>query len=133
MKFAKPGQPVRGSQTGRPIMALLDLLGRRMTLRVVWELSQAEHPMTFRGLQAAAQTNPGVLNTRLKELRAAGVVVHDARGYGLSEEGKALVPLVMPLREWADAWGERLGAVHGGVRCTALKRRGPGKRRAKRR
>ncbi|RGP35061.1 transcriptional regulator, partial [Pseudotabrizicola alkalilacus] len=28
---AKPG--VRGSRTGRPIMALLDLLGRRWTLR----------------------------------------------------------------------------------------------------
>ena len=29
---------VRGSRTGRPVMALLDLLGRRWTLRIVWEL-----------------------------------------------------------------------------------------------
>ena len=86
-------------------MALLDLLGRRMTLRVLWELSQAAHPLTFRGLQAAAETNPGVLNTRLKELRAAGVVVHDARGYALSEEGQALLSLIVPLHAWADAWG----------------------------
>ena len=29
MKSApRPGRPVRGSRTGRPIMALLDLLGR---------------------------------------------------------------------------------------------------------
>ena len=71
MKFPKPGQPVRGSQTGRPIMALLDLLGRRMSLRVLWELAQAGQPLTFRELQAVAETNPSLLNTRLKELRAA--------------------------------------------------------------
>ena len=29
---------VRGSRSGRPIMALLDLLGRRWTLRIIWEL-----------------------------------------------------------------------------------------------
>ena len=35
---ARPGRPVRGSRTGRPVMALLDLLGRRWTLRVLSEL-----------------------------------------------------------------------------------------------
>ena len=29
---------VRGSASGRPIMVLLDLLGRRWSLRIVWEL-----------------------------------------------------------------------------------------------
>ena len=33
-----PRRRVRGSATGRPIMALLDLLGRRMTGRILWEL-----------------------------------------------------------------------------------------------
>lgn len=113
MKFPQPGRPVRGSQTGRPIMALLDLLGRRMALRVLWELSQAARPLTFRALQAAAETNPGVLNTRLKELRKAGILVHETRGYGLSEAGKALLPLLMPLHKWADAWSARLGARRG--------------------
>jgi L-alanine-DL-glutamate epimerase-like enolase superfamily enzyme len=41
MTTPKPGKPVRGSQTGRPIMALLDLLGRRWTLRLLWELRMA--------------------------------------------------------------------------------------------
>src|SRR5712691_3911376 len=81
MKFPKPGQPVRGSQTGRPTMALLDLLGRRMSLRVLWELAQAGQPLTFRELQAVAETNPSLLNTRLKELRAAAIVVHHTGGY----------------------------------------------------
>ena len=40
---------VRGSTTGRPIMALLDLLGRRWTLRIVWELR--EEPKRFRELR----------------------------------------------------------------------------------
>jgi DNA-binding HxlR family transcriptional regulator len=97
-------------------MALLDLLGRRMTLRVLWELSQAEEPLTFRALQAAAETNPGVLNLRLKELRAIGVVVHDAQGYGLSEDGKALLLLIMPLHKWADRWGTRLRVVRRVIR-----------------
>ena len=110
MKFPKPGQPVRGSQTGHPTMALLDLLGRRMSLRVLWELAHAGQHLTFRELQAVAETNPSLLNTRLKELRAAAIVVHHTGGYGLSEDGKALVSLIMPLDEWAAAWGARLGA-----------------------
>jgi len=107
MKFPRPGRPVRGSKTGRPIMALLDLLGRRMSLRVLWELSQAGQSLTFRALQAAADTNPSLLNTRLKELRAAGIVLRDARGYRLSEEGTALLALLLPLHQWAEAWGRK--------------------------
>ena len=111
MTFPRPGRPVRGSRTGRPIMALLDLLGRRMSLRVLWELSRAGQPLTFRALQGAAETNPSVLNTRLKELRAAGIVVRDARGYGLGADGAALVQLILPLHRWADDWATRRRAA----------------------
>lgn len=107
MAFPRAGRPVRGSRTGRPIMALLDLLGRRMSLRILWELTRAGAPLTFRALQAAAETNPAVLNTRLKELRAAGIVVHDAAGYRLSADGQALVQLILPLHRWADGWAAR--------------------------
>ncbi|WP_246088361.1 winged helix-turn-helix transcriptional regulator [Phreatobacter stygius] len=85
-------------------MVLLDLLGRRMALRLLWELSLAERPMTFRALQAAAETNPSVLNGRLKELRAAGIVDHGDDGYRLSADGAALLTLVLPLHKWADDW-----------------------------
>src|SRR3546814_18933442 len=47
-----PRQPVRGSSTGRPIMAALDLLGRRWCLRILWELRGPS--LTFRALQGAA-------------------------------------------------------------------------------
>jgi DNA-binding HxlR family transcriptional regulator len=108
MNIPKPGSPVRGSRSGRPVMALLDLLGRRMALRVLWELSRADGPLTFRALQAAAETNPGLLNSRLKELRTAGIVAHGGEGYVLSEEGRRLLRLLRPLSAWADRWASTL-------------------------
>jgi DNA-binding HxlR family transcriptional regulator len=68
-----PGRPVRGSATGRPIMALLDLLGRRWTLRILWELRS--DALGFRELQSRCDDmSASVLNQRLGELREAGVV-----------------------------------------------------------
>jgi DNA-binding HxlR family transcriptional regulator len=89
-------------------MALLDLLGRRMALRVLWELSRADGPLTFRALQALAETNPALLNSRLKELRAAGIVAHEGEGYFLSKEGRRLLRLLLPLSAWADQWASTL-------------------------
>lgn len=109
---------MRGSATGRPIMALLDLLGRRACLRVLWELRH--EPLTFRALQVAAGTNPSVLNTRLAELREAGIVDHAAGvaaaatapaaepgaagGYRLTPRGRQLLEHLAPLHAWAEAW-----------------------------
>ena len=87
-------------------MVLLDLLGRRMTMRVLWELSRAGARMTFRSLQTEADTNPAVLNQRLKELRAAGLVDHDDDGYGLTARGSELVGLMLPLHGWAETWAQ---------------------------
>ena len=53
-------------------------------LRILWELSRADHALTFRALQSAAETNPALLNTRLKELRIGGLVFRDADGYRLA-------------------------------------------------
>jgi len=104
MTSPKPGRRVRGSATGRPIMALLDLLGRRMTLRILWELR--EKPLTFRALQEAAATNPSVLNARLKELREARLLDHTADGYALSPQGRELLATFLPLNAWADQWAK---------------------------
>jgi DNA-binding HxlR family transcriptional regulator len=107
MKSPIVGKPVRGSRTGRPIMVLLDLLGRRMTLRVMWELSRAQQPLSFRALQAAAETNPALLNTRLKELRESHLVAHGGEGYALTEEGQSLMKLLLPLVGWAETWADQ--------------------------
>jgi DNA-binding HxlR family transcriptional regulator len=102
----KVGQPARGSRTGRPIMVALDLLGRRGALRILWELRHGQ-PMTFRVLQAAAETNPALLNTRLAELRAAHLVDHQGDGYRLTPMGDELLRSLRPLAEWATRWGAR--------------------------
>src|SRR4051794_6927209 len=78
----KIGKKVRGSSSGRPIMVLFDLLGRRGAQRILWELRDA--PLTFRALQDAAETNPSLLNTRLRELRDVNLVEHSEGGYRLS-------------------------------------------------
>ena len=97
---------MRGSRTGRPIMALLDLLGRRWTLRVLWEL-RAE-PLNFRELRERCDgMSPSVLNTRLGELRDAGIVDLGDRGYALTLEGRELGSALGPLDAWAGRWARR--------------------------
>ena len=94
---------MRGSATGRPIMAALDLLGRRGALRLVWELRE-RRVLTFRALADAAELPPATLNARLKELRACGIVSARA-GYALTPRGAALLRAIAPLSAWAKASG----------------------------
>jgi len=97
---------VRGSRTGRPIMALLDLVGRRWTLRIVWELRDG--PLTSRALRAACdEASPTVLQARLAELREAGLVDHAAgRGYGLTPLGREFFEAFVPLYGFAERWAD---------------------------
>jgi DNA-binding HxlR family transcriptional regulator len=104
-----PGRRVRGSRTGRPVMALLDLLGRRGTLRLLWELRDG-HPQSFRLLRASADgISPSVLNTRVKELREAGLLELGERGYGLTRHGMELMNHLGPLNRWAHGWAAHTG------------------------
>ncbi len=105
-KTPKPGRPVRGSETGRPIMALLDLLGRRWALRAIWELR--DEPLSFRQLQSrCGAISSSVLADRLAELRAAGIVDTTDDGYQLTGEGRELLELYPPLDAWAERWAAR--------------------------
>ena len=97
---------VRGSTTGRPIMALFDLIGRRWTLRVLWELR--EGPLNFRELQGRCGISPSVLNTRLAELRETQLVEGGEGGYRLSALGLELYELFGPVTRWADSWSRTL-------------------------
>jgi len=92
-------------------MALLELLGRRWSLRVLWELRDG--PLAFRPLQAACGgLSPTVLNRRLAELRRAGVVdLEQGRGYALTTEGRALGEALLSLNGWANRWAGRLKDV----------------------
>ncbi len=88
-------------------MALLDLLGRRWALRLVWELR--EGGQTFRALQERCSgVSPSVLNRRLSELRQAGVVARgEPTGYALTAEGRELLAALAPLHGWAERWARR--------------------------
>ena len=85
----------------------MELLQRRWTLRVLWELSAAS--MTFRALQGRCdEVSPTVLNQRLAELRAAGLVEHGDAGYALTPLGADLVTAFAPLSKWAVRWKRTL-------------------------
>ena len=99
----RPGSLARGSKTGRPVMVLLDLLGRRWTLRVIWELSRKT--LNFRDLQAACG---GILNTRLADLRDADIVMlTEGAGYKLTSEGELLLKEFRGLHDWTERWAKR--------------------------
>ena len=99
---------VRGSRSGRPIMALLDLLGRRWSLRIIWELRE-DRSLTSRALRAACdEASPTVLQTRLTELREAGFVeLKPASGYRLTTIGKELFDSFLQLQRFAERWSKR--------------------------
>lgn len=94
-------------------MALLELLGRRWTLRVIWELRG--DAVNFRELQLrCGGVSSSTLNQRLAELRAAGVVESGEGGYALTDEGVRLLDLYPPVQAWAERWAQRGDRVDSG-------------------
>jgi len=108
MPIPKPGQPVRGSQSGAPIMALFDLMGRRWAMGIIWNLNLGA--MTFRGLQGRCESkggviSPSILNARLKDLQEAKLVIRTLEGYQLTVLGQEVFVLIEPLGAWSRKWG----------------------------
>lgn len=98
MASAKKKTPKKPSS--HPIMDLLEVLGRRWVLRILWELR--EGPLTFRALQSAASdVSPSVLNERLAELREVKLIELTEAGYGYTEKGQELAPILIALDGWA--------------------------------
>ncbi len=108
MATPRPGQKVRGSRSGRPVMALLDLLGRRWALRILWELREAS-PQSFNALQrACGAVSPSVLSQRLVELRESGLVEQDAEGrYRPTLLSRDLEVPLLALDGFAKRWARR--------------------------
>ena len=101
-------QPVPGFQARYPIMAALDLLGRRWILRILWELRQG--PMGFRAMQVICdQMSPSTLSQRLSLLQSTGLISHTEEGsYALTGTGQELLCALAPLQEWAELWAAQL-------------------------
>lgn len=114
----RPGHPVRGSTTGRPIMAALDLFGRRWSLRVIWELHQGA--TGFRPLrQRCDGMSSSVLRQRLVELVEAGLVTQrDNSDYTLTALGEDAYRALVPLARWAEGWATALPERAAGPRVT---------------
>jgi len=87
-------------------VTLLDLLGRRWTLRILWELR--ERSLTSRALRSACdEASPTVLQARLSELRQAGLVeLLPGYGYRLTAIGKELLENFLPLHRFAERWSK---------------------------
>lgn len=104
-----PGRPVRGSSTGRPLMAALDLLGRRWALRMLWELRDG--PLGARALRLRCDgMSSSVLYERLGDLTTAGLIEKDSTGgYVLTEPGQTLGGAIAALDEWAASWAAGAG------------------------
>jgi DNA-binding HxlR family transcriptional regulator len=99
------------SGTALPIMQLLDLLSRRWSLRVIWELRR--DALTSRALLVACgDLSPTVLQSRLTELRRAKLVdlvdLGPRGGYELTAQGRELLKLFLPLHFFADRWAKQL-------------------------
>ena len=83
---------------------LLELLESRYALRVLWALKDG-HPQTFRLLQdSIGHITPNTLNTRIKELRAAGLLSHVGDGYTVTSLGADLLKRLNDLQAFAGKW-----------------------------
>ena len=103
----KPGAPVRGSTTGRPLMVLLDALGQRWSLRIMWELRNGM--LTFRTLQnRCEEMSPTILNNRLKQLRELNLIELSPKGYGLTDWGRRIGKQLNQLDALASEWARTL-------------------------
>lgn len=103
-----PGRPVRGSTTGRSVMAALDLFGRRWALRVIWELGN--EPLGFRLLQRRCDgMSSSVLWQRLTELQEARLIEVLPNGdYALTPLGRDVREALQPVIEWSRRWAAEI-------------------------
>jgi DNA-binding HxlR family transcriptional regulator len=91
----------------KPALAdLLELIGRRWTLRILWELRGG--PLAFNSLRKrAGAMSQSVLVTRLTELYGAGLVEDVPGGYRLTSDGTSLAHELTAIESWAAAHPRR--------------------------
>jgi DNA-binding HxlR family transcriptional regulator len=93
----------------RAIMALLDMLGGRWTLRILWELR--EGALSSRALRSAAgDLSPTVLQARINELRDGQIVELRSDGYALTPLGNELLTAFWPLYTFAERWAQAVAS-----------------------
>ena len=92
------------SKDPEAVSQLFDLLECRYAMRVLWALSDG-HAQTFRLLQdSVGGITPNTLNTRIKELREAGFLIHGSDGYCVTPTGADLLKRLSDLPAFAARW-----------------------------
>jgi len=92
------------SKENAAISQLLSLLESRYAIRVLWALKDG-HAQTFRLLQdSVGGITPNTLNTRIKELRQAGLLDHASNGYLITPLGADLLKRMAELPIFATKW-----------------------------
>ncbi len=87
-----------------PIGQLLSLLESRYAIRVLWALKDG-HAQTFRLLQdSVGGITPNTLNTRIKEMREAGLISHGSDGYIVTTLGADLLKRIGDLSAFSTKW-----------------------------
>lgn len=56
--------------------------------------------------------SPSILNARIKELREADIVEKTESGYALTERGRKLREIIVPIGKWAVHWSEEVFKYH---------------------
>jgi DNA-binding HxlR family transcriptional regulator len=92
------------SKENAAVNQLLALLEARYAMRVLWALRDG-HAQTFRLLQdSVGGITPNTLNTRIKELREAGLLTHGSDGYIVTPSGMDLLKRLNDLQAFAAKW-----------------------------
>ena len=92
------------SKDNAAISQLLGLLESRYAMRVLWALKDG-HAQTFRLLQdSVGGITPNTLNTRIKDLREAGLMDHGPDGYFVTPSGADLLKRISDLQAFAGRW-----------------------------
>ncbi|CAM3815223.1 winged helix-turn-helix transcriptional regulator [Paracidovorax anthurii] len=92
------------SKENAAINQLFEKLECRYALRVLWALRDG-HPQTFRLLQdSVGGITPNTLNTRIKELREAGLLDHGSEGYIVTPSGVDLLKRLSDVQAFATRW-----------------------------
>lgn len=96
------------SKENAAIGQLFELLESRYAIRVLWALKDG-HPQTFRLLQDSVGTiTPNTLNTRIKAMRAAGLLTHGTAGYTVTALGADLLKRLSDVQTFAGKWSASL-------------------------
>lgn len=93
-----------------PSQSILRLLGKEYTLLIIGLLGNVEEGIGFNEMaRSIGSPRPSVLSARLKEMEEVGLIVRRVQNtrpvtvnYALSEKGRELRRLLIPLFKWLE-------------------------------